>query len=37
MFDNLDGEYLKITYLEEEGEELILECIHKLHKLHKQI
>ena len=37
MFDNLDGEYLKITYLEEEREELILECIHKLHKLHKQI
>ena len=33
MFDNLDGEYLKITYLEEEREEIILKCIHKLHLL----
>ena len=32
MFDILDEEYLKITYLEEEREELILKHIHKLHK-----
>ena len=37
MFDDLDGDYLKITYLEEEREELILKHIHKLHKVHKHI
>ena len=33
MFDDLDGEYLKITYLEEEREETINKCIQKLHLL----
>ena len=33
MFDILDGEYFKITYLEEKREETIKKCIQKLHLL----
>ena len=33
MFDNLDGEYLKTTYLEEERENTIKKVIHKIHLL----